>query len=168
MALIQGQKNNMITCKQWPLDAAQLVLGSRAKVNWCGCYSTSYAESTHVTLNRKNRLCFSWFFFMKTDTCINLSTKHIHRHGQRLQAHWVQYGLRSHITHIHTHSFVSCSNSVTFGMKTEECPHFTCALRCFESGSWTIETVFNKRSTFRKPVITLLKATYILSLSLIL
>lgn len=95
----------------------QSVLFSGASVKWSGCYSTGRANSKDVTHNRKNRLCFSWFLY---------ANSRMHKSKDRILRKaatdtYTQSGLHYlscqrhpslHITHTHTHSCMSCSDSL--------------------------------------------------------
>ena len=104
-------------------------------MNRSGCYSAGKANSKHVTLNRKNRLCFSRFLY--ANVCMHKYMNKINTHTKWLQAYRVQSRPSecSHITHTHTHSFMSYSDSLTLGIKAEQCPHFTSVLRCSVSSA---------------------------------
>lgn len=119
----------MAQCHYTPIHAnnglqtlLQFVRLSGAKVNRSGCYFTGKANSKQVTTGRTG--CALAGSSMQMCACINKIPAH-NILGKRLQASGVQLGLCRDSAHTHTHSFLSCSDSATLGVKAEECPHFT-------------------------------------------
>lgn len=96
----------------------QFELPFEAKVNCT-------ANSEYITLDRYDWL-LSWFLHTKVCTPKYMDTHTLRRW---LPAHRISL-CALHITHTHTHSFMSRRDCATLGMKAAQCPHFTSVLRC--------------------------------------